>query len=166
MTSVTSAILLSPLCEPQTHDFRRRCHYYVGACTCICIYHTYLYTSRRKHYIKFTYHYSMWQFSLCPKRKQIPQPFDHLWNFKASPTHFRSPIFLSPKPTLLAWSGRQAAHTARQNGGFRAAAGKQPAKTLREKALRPIAKINVNFRCSDVSEEGPDRLQTGSSYLT
>lgn len=43
---------------------------------------------------------------------------------------------------------------------------KQPAKTLRENALRPILKINVNFRCSDVSEEGPDLLQTGSSYLT
>ena len=38
----------------------------------------------------------------CSKREQIPQPFDHLRNVKASAIHFTSPVFLSLKPTCSA----------------------------------------------------------------
>lgn len=69
--------------------------------------------------------------------------------------------FCPQSPLSLPEVCRQAAHTAPQCGY-----GEAATKTLREKAFRPISKINVNFRCLDVSGEGPDLLQTGSSYRT
>lgn len=102
--------------------------------TCTCNIYTYLKESATLNSPVISL-LAMVPFSPCPTRGQIPQPFDHLWNLKASATHVTRPGFLSPKPTVCTRS-EQAGCThspTPHNGGFSGAREKWPAKTLRGK---------------------------------
>lgn len=108
----------------------------------------------------------MAHFFLCPKRNLNSPGISPSVNFKPLKHIHKSSLFCPQRPLSLSEVGRQAAHTALRSGEFNVAIGKKFAKILREKALSPILKINVNFRCSDLSGEISGLLQTGSSYLS